>query len=385
MPRTEIRIKTKAGICDATIVRPEGQGPWPAVIVYPDAFGVRPAILDMAERLAARGYYVFLPNMFYRHTGFAPPPNVEELFADTEKVNAWFAKYVGSLTTTMMRDDAEAFLDQLAREERVTQPHVGVVGYCMGGRYALITAGSFPDRVVACASYHGGNLATDRPESAHLTAARIKGEVYIGAAIDDPTFPPAMRERLEASLVEARVHHRIETYEGCRHGWTISDTPAFNPGGSEKHFETLFTLLEGALKTVRVVRRYKSAPEKIYDAWLDPAKAKVWMAPQGSGKIVRATIDAREGGAFSLVALRDGQEVEHTGEYLELVRPRRLVFTFEVPSLSPEISTLKIDFIEIDGGTELVLHHEGVLPEYVSRTAAGWSKILDMFESSLGL
>ena len=128
---------------------------------------------------------------------------------------------------------------------------------------------------------------------------------------------------------------------------------------------------------VRVTRRFEASPERVFDAWLDPQSAGKWLFATPTGQMVRVEIDPRTGGKFIFVDRRDGEDVEHTGEYLEMDRPRRLVFTFVVEKFSKQCSRVTVEFAPSDSGCELALAHENVLPEYVGRTEAGWSGVLD--------
>jgi len=136
--------------------------------------------------------------------------------------------------------------------------------------------------------------------------------------------------------------------------------------------------------TVKVSRRFKASPERVFDAWLDPAKARLFLFATPAGEVVRADIDARVGGRFLIADRRDGEDVEHTGEYLEIERPRRLVFTFGVPKFSKDYSRVSIDIVAMDGGSELTLTHEGVLAEYADKTPEGWGMIFDGLTRLLG-
>lgn len=128
--------------------------------------------------------------------------------------------------------------------------------------------------------------------------------------------------------------------------------------------------------TVRVTHRFTASPERVFDAWLDPQKAGKWLFATPTGQMVRAEIDARVGGSFIFTDRRDGEDVEHTGEYLELDRPRRLVFAFAVPKYSQEKTRVTVDIVPLGSGCELTLTHEGVLPDYATRTESGWTGIL---------
>jgi uncharacterized protein YndB with AHSA1/START domain len=129
--------------------------------------------------------------------------------------------------------------------------------------------------------------------------------------------------------------------------------------------------------TVKVSRRFKASPERVFDAWLDPAKARRFLFATPTGEILRAEIDARVGGRFLIVDRRDGEDVAHEGEYLEIDRPRRLRFTFGVPKSTKDYSRVSIEIVPVDGGCELTLIHEGVLAEYADKTLQGWGMIFD--------
>lgn len=251
MPRTSVEIRTRDGLCPASVFRPAQGGPWPAVLIYMDANGIRPALFEMGERIASHGYFVLLPDLFYR-VGPYSPINAKELAADPPRRQEWFAKYMPSASRANVRDDTAAFLRFLEEQRDVVQPKVGTTGYCMGGGHSLIAAGTYPDRVAAAASYHGGRLATDEPDSPHLLAPRMKAKVYVAGAVEDPTFPDDMKQRLEEALTAARVDHRIETYEGAHHGWVPADTMAHQPKGAERHWQTLIALFDEVLKGGRV-------------------------------------------------------------------------------------------------------------------------------------
>ena len=148
----------------------------------------------------------------------------------------------------VMRDTA-AFLEYLGTLAEARAGKIGTTGYCMGGRFSLMAAGTFPERIAAAASFHGGNLATDAPDSPHLLAPKMLGvKLYLAAAVEDPTFPDDMKRRLEEALTAAGVDHRIETYAGMRHGWVPSDTPVHDPAGAERHLRALLELYASALR-----------------------------------------------------------------------------------------------------------------------------------------
>jgi carboxymethylenebutenolidase len=242
---TKIEIATRDGKCPAYVFRPTGTGPWPAVLVLMDGVGIRPAMLEIGERLARSGYFALLPDLFYR-SGPYEPMNAHTLFSDPEQLKIVRAK-MGSATLPNLTSDTSAFLDYLAAEKDVKPGGVGTTGYCMGGAVSLAAAGTYPDRVVAAASYHGGRLATDAPESPHLLAPNIKAKVFVAGAIEDPSFPDEMKARLEDALTKAGVDHRIETFP-AKHGWVFRDTPVYDAAESEHHWKTMLALFDETLR-----------------------------------------------------------------------------------------------------------------------------------------
>jgi carboxymethylenebutenolidase len=242
----KIDIATRDGICPSYVYRPSAGGPWPAVVVFMDALAIRPAMLELGERLATYGYYVLLPDLFYR-SGPYEPMDARSLFSDPEKRKMLMEKFVAPATPANVMSDTRAFLDYLAAQPDVRPGGIGTTGYCMGGLMSLTAAGTYPDRIVATASYHGGRLATDSPDSPHLLAPRIRSRVYIAGAIEDQSFPDAMKARLEEALTQAGVDHKIETYE-AKHGWVFRDTPVYDAAAAERHWQTLTALFEAKLK-----------------------------------------------------------------------------------------------------------------------------------------
>ncbi len=243
--QSHIEIETRDGRCPASVFRPDDGRPYPGVIVYMDGLGYGPAMFEIAARIAAHGYVVLLPDLFYRSGPYERASS--SIFTDPEARKAWFERFrpKASLANTMA--DTAAFLDHLASRPDVVQPKVGTTGYCMGGAFSLAAAGHYPDRVAAAASYHGANLATDAPDSPHLLAPKMKASVYVAGAIEDASFPDAMKQRLDDALTAAHVDHVVETYP-ARHGWVPSDTPVHDPAAAERHDQTLFALFDRVLK-----------------------------------------------------------------------------------------------------------------------------------------
>ncbi|WP_214402622.1 dienelactone hydrolase family protein [Pseudonocardia lacus] len=242
MARTDVTIGTADGECAATL-HTAADGAAPAVILYPDAAGVRPTFLDMADRLAGLGYTVLLPDVYHR-TPFAPfdPATV---FGDPDE-RARLGALAQGLTPEMVVRDAGAFLDFLGGRAEVSGAAVGTTGYCMGGRTSLLVAAHHPDRVAAAASFHGGNLAGDDPGSPHLVADRIRATVLVAAARDDRSFPAEQHERLEQALTGAGVRHRIETYPAA-HGFAVPDNTTYDADADRRHWAALTELYGEAL------------------------------------------------------------------------------------------------------------------------------------------
>jgi carboxymethylenebutenolidase len=239
MPRLNVSVPTPDGTCPATLSTPGGAGSWPAVIVFPDAGGVRPVFHDMARQLADLGYAAFLPEVYYRHGGYEPFDLATAFTDDGER-----ARLMGmarSVTKAMAASDTGAYLDFLAAQPQVAGTKVGTTGYCMGGGLSLTAAAHHPDRVASAASFHGGQLASDAPDSPHLVAGRITGRVYVAAAENDTSFPPEQATRLEAALTEGGVDHTIETYPAA-HGFAVPDNPTYDAGADARHWSALADL-----------------------------------------------------------------------------------------------------------------------------------------------
>ena len=243
---SKVEIETKDGTCPSYAYRPPGSGPWPAVLIFMDGLGIRPAMLEIGERLATYGYFVLLPDLFYR-SGPYEPMDPRVVFADPDQRKILLERFFALATPANIMSDMRAFLDYLAAQPDVKPGRIGTTGYCLGGFMSLTAAGTYPDAIVATASYHGGRLATDAPDSPHLLAPKIESRVYVAGAIEDQSFPDEMKERLEEALTKAGVGHKIETYQ-AKHGWVLRDTPAYDAAAAERHWQTLSELLDATLK-----------------------------------------------------------------------------------------------------------------------------------------
>jgi len=247
MTLTEVKIPTPEGDARAYSFTPEGAGPWPAVIFYMDAPAIRPALFQMCERLASNGYYVLLPDMFWR-AGPYEPINLKEAMKDEETRRAVFGKFMASTDPEKSTRDTGAFLDWLSKQPDVKGDKVGCTGYCMGGGLALRAAGNYPDRIVAAAAFHGGRLATDAPDSPHLLASKMKAKVYVAGADEDAGFPPEQADRLREALTAAGVDNTVEIYAGAKHGYAPPDMPVYDKDASERHWREMLKLFAETLK-----------------------------------------------------------------------------------------------------------------------------------------
>ena len=243
--RADHIVPTPDGSCPSVLVTPDGEGPWPAVIVFMDAGGVRPAIISMAEHLAGLGYAVLVPEMYYRHGSYKPFDFATAFSDDAERARLF--SMIGSLTKAMAASDTGAFLEFLAGRPEVAGTKVGTTGYCMGGGLSLTAAAHHPDRIVAAASFHGGNLATDAPDSPHLVVGRITGRVLVAGAEEDDSFPPEQAEALEAALTEGGVEHTLEIYP-AHHGFAVPDNPTYDEAAATRHWQALEELYGATLK-----------------------------------------------------------------------------------------------------------------------------------------
>jgi len=249
----DVEIKTPAGTCDAALVHPEGKGSWPAAILFPDAFGLRPVTREMAKRLAANGYTVLVPNQFYR-SGKLPPTGLSLNFDDPES-RAKFMALRSVLTNENVGQDATAFMAFLDSQPTVNKKaKAGVFGYCMGGPMTMQSAAAVPNRIGAGASFHGGGLVTDKPDSPHLLVPRMKAEFYVAVAANDDEKEPEAKTKLAEAFKAAHLPARVEVYEGTLHGWCMKDMPAmgdnkniYNEPQAERAWKELVALFKRTL------------------------------------------------------------------------------------------------------------------------------------------
>jgi len=251
---TNVEIKTPDGVCDAGFIHPNA-GSHPGVLIWPDAFGLRPAVREMGKRLAAEGYSVLVPNPFYR-SGKAPSLGLDTAsfsFQNTDDM-ATLRKLMGGVNTAGNPEkDAVAFIAFLDAQKQVnTSKKIGTQGYCMGGPLVMRTAAAVSNRVGAGASFHGGGLVTDNPNSPHLLAPKMKARMYIGVASNDDSREPNAKDKLREAFTAAKVPAEIEVYQSL-HGWCMPDMPAeagkpiYNKPDAEKAWSKLLALYKAAL------------------------------------------------------------------------------------------------------------------------------------------
>lgn len=243
----EVRIKTPDGECDALFVHPTGGGAHPAVLMWPDILGLRPAFREMATRLAASGYAVLCINPYYRDAQ-APVVQVGASFQDEstrEKVMPMYR----NLSAKTHQSDAKAFVNWLDEQTPVdTGRKIGTMGYCMGGPIVMRTAAVAADRIGAACSYHGGGLVTDKPDSPHLLIPKMNAQFLIAVAENDDEREPNTKIALGDAFKEHGLDAEIEVYEGAMHGWCVLDSRVYNHDAAEKAWGRTLALFERALQ-----------------------------------------------------------------------------------------------------------------------------------------
>jgi carboxymethylenebutenolidase len=251
---SDVTIKTPDGTCDAAFIRPK-TGTHAGVLLWPDAFGLRPWTREMGKRLAAEGYSVLVPNPFYR-VSKAPFTDASTFNFANQDDMAKLRPLMGSVNAPGAAEkDAVAYVAFLdAQKETNKSKKIGTQGYCMGGPLIMKTAATVPNRIGAAASFHGGGLVTANPDSPHLLAPKIKARMYFGIAANDDAQQPDAKDKLKAAMAAAKVTAEIEVYSGSQHGWCMKDMPKqangmpiYNPPDAEKAWAKLLALYKAAL------------------------------------------------------------------------------------------------------------------------------------------
>jgi carboxymethylenebutenolidase len=242
---TDVEIKTPDGVADAYFVHPSS-GAHPGVLMWPDIMGLRPAFRTMGKRLAQSGYSVLVPNPFYRSS--KAPVVAEGASFDDDATRQKLMALMGSLTPDIQVTDAKAYVGYLTGQSAVDRKRkLGTAGYCMGGPMTMRTAATFPDRIGAGASFHGANLATDKPESPHLLVPKMKARYLIAIAENDDQRDPAAKNLLREAFAKASLRAEIEVYAGTMHGWCVLDSKVYNQEQAEKAWGRMLALFKTAL------------------------------------------------------------------------------------------------------------------------------------------
>lgn len=238
-------IAAPDGAIDGVLCRPADTGRWPGVLYLTDIGGVRDAQVARAERLAGEGFVVVMPNVFYRTRRppmFEFPRNMKE-----ERSRVRFKELTTPLTPVTMAGDADVYVNWMADRLEIAAEPFAVVGHCFTGGFALRVAAARPDSLALAASFHGGGLATESPDSPHLLLPKIRAQLYFGHAVDDSSMPADAIARLDAALAAWGGTYTSEVYAGAHHGWTASDGAAYDAGQAERAFRTLVDLLNTTL------------------------------------------------------------------------------------------------------------------------------------------
>jgi carboxymethylenebutenolidase len=251
---TNVDIKTLDGTCDAAFIYPK-TGSYPGVLIWTDAFGLRPAFRDMAKRLGAEGYSVLVPNPFYRVAKAPVFGDVSKFDFQNPTDRAKLGPLMGSVNAAGAAEkDAAAYIAFLDAQKQVdARKKIGTQGYCMGGPLIVRTAAAQPNRVGAAASFHGGGLVTPNPDSPHLLAPKIKARMYFGIAANDDMSQPDAKDKLKESFAAAKVMAEIEVYSQSQHGWCVPDMPVqngkpiYNKPDAERAWDKLLALYKAGL------------------------------------------------------------------------------------------------------------------------------------------
>ena len=234
MIEEHIDIQTKDGAMNTFITRPDQGGPFPVIVFLMDAPGKREELHDMARRIATVGYYVMLPNLYYRQ--------VREFVVGPDTREAMFG-YMNALSNDIICEDVGALLEHAKQEPDASKGAAGTLGYCMSGPFSFSAAAAYPDRIKAAASLYGVRLCVDTPSSPHLRADKVQGELYFACAETDDWAPPEMVQALDDHLAKAGVRYAIEWYPGTHHGFAFPGRgDIYDKAAAEKHWSRLFAL-----------------------------------------------------------------------------------------------------------------------------------------------
>jgi len=252
---TNVTIKTPDGMCDAAFIHPS-TGSHPGVLIWPDAFGLRPSMRDMAKRLAEAGYSVLVPNPFYRVAKAPVFENASNFNFNDPGQRGKLTPLMGSITAPGAAErDGAAFIAWLDTQKEVDRAKkIGTQGYCMGGPLVVRTAAAVSNRVGAGGSFHGGGLVTPNPDSPHLLAPKIKARMYFGVAANDDMQQPDAKTKIKEAFEAAKVPVEVEVYPQSQHGWCVADMPKqpngepiYNKADADRAWSKLLALYKAGL------------------------------------------------------------------------------------------------------------------------------------------
>ncbi len=245
MARLDVQVPTPDGTSNGTLHVPDGDGPWPGVVIFPDAGGFRETFRQMGDQLASMGYVTLIPDIYYRAGEWAPF-DMATAFTDEKERTRLFG-IMSTLSNDRIITDADAYAEFVLARPEVTGSAIGTTGYCLGGRMSLVAAGGIGPKIAAAASFHGGRLAVaDDPASPHLAAGRITATVYVAGAIEDNSFTVEQADLLEGALSDAGVDHTVEFYP-AHHGFAVPDNETYDEKASARHWEALRQLYQDHL------------------------------------------------------------------------------------------------------------------------------------------
>ena len=247
MNEYEAEIATAEGAMDTFVCHPDEGGPFPTVVMYMDAPGIREELRDMARRIGTVGYHVLLPNLYYR-TGREGAYGFDlSRMRDDNDESAMIA-VMKALTNARIVADTEPLLEFARGADAAADGPLGCVGYCMSGQFVVSVAAAYPDAFAAIASYYGVGLITEADDSPHLAAGRIAGELYLAFASHDPRVPQSIVDALPATIGAAGVAHRVEIYPDTEHGFAFPERAAYSKAAAERHWERMFALFDRRLR-----------------------------------------------------------------------------------------------------------------------------------------
>ncbi len=246
MIEKNVDVATQDGQMTTFVCHPERNPPHPVVVFYMDAWGVREELRDMARRYATVGYYVVLPNLYYR-AGILEPGPIPYWDGTGEPPPTPVTEARSKLTIAKVLADTECLLRNVRADDTAKQGTIGCVGYCMSGQFALSAAARFSHRVAAAASIYGTALVTDRSDSPHLAALKTKGELYCACAEKDPWTPLPVARGLAAGFEEAGLDAEVEIYPGAEHGFAFAERPTYDKASAERHWERVLSLFRRRL------------------------------------------------------------------------------------------------------------------------------------------